>query len=101
MAKEFKEQAAHFWSNWLWTMIGNIPLLGPLFQTWLWAITREYYQWKLKYFKSQNKEPSFKLTIKKMRFWKLDMHWSNGGNAFATLCWFGIWWWILTIFKVI
>jgi len=95
MKKETRDQLAHFGSNWALNMVGGVPIFGPIFLTWWWAATREYYQWKIKARSLSGISPDFMLIVKNMKLWKLDMHWSNGGNLFAALCWSGIYWYLI------
>ena len=86
--KELVDQSAHFGSCLLFTIIGTIPIIGPIFLVWLWAITREYYQHKLDYLEPQ--ENFFKLN-----FLNLDMKWSwvgiIVGSVISGSLWYFIW----------
>ncbi|MBT3873811.1 MAG: hypothetical protein HOF77_03280 [Actinobacteria bacterium] len=85
--KELIDQSAHFGSCLLLTIIGTIPIIGPIFLVWLWAITREYYQHKEDFLEPQ--ENFFNL-----QFFNLDMKWSIAGIALGG-CVSGILWYLL------
>jgi len=89
--KELIDQSAHFGSCLGFSLIGAIPILGPLILVWAWAITREYYQHKLDYLEPQ--ENFFQL-----KFLNLDMMWSWVGILVGASINASIWYLLLREF---
>jgi len=69
MNKELRDQSAHFGSCLGFSLLGGVPVLGPVLNVWLWAITREYYQHK-------DYDLSFMGNVRELKFFNLDMKWS-------------------------
>lgn len=92
MNKELRDQSAHFGSNVLFTILGNIPILGGALQSFVWAVTREYYQ---------HKDPTlgFFDNIGRVDLTGLDLKWSYGGIGFGSLIAAGLWVWIILEIK--
>ena len=86
--KELVDQSAHFGSCLLFTMIGTIPIIGPIFLVWLWATTREYYQHKKDYLKPYK-------NLSQINFLNLDMIWSWIGIVVGIVISGIIWYFIL------
>jgi len=84
MNKELRDQSAHFGINVLLTVLGNIPILGGALQSFVWSVTREYYQ---------HKDPAlgFFDNIAMVDFSGLDLKWSYGGIVLGTAITAGIW----------
>jgi len=89
--KELIDQSAHFSSCLGFSLIGAIPILGPLILVWVWAITREFYQHKKDYLEPQ--ENFFQLN-----FLNLDMMWNWVGILVGASINASIWYLLLREF---
>ena len=89
--KELIDQSAHFGSCLGFSLIGAIPILGPLILVWVWAITREFYQHKKDYLEPQ--ENFFQLN-----FLNLDMMWNWVGILVGASINASIWYLLLREF---
>lgn len=85
MEKETKDQLYHAGSCFALCMIAAIPVAGPALAAVLWAVTREYYQWKIKAWEETRVSPSFTLIISNLKFFKDDLLYSYLGIAIATV----------------
>ena len=89
--KELIDQSSHFSSCLGFSLIGAIPILGPLILVWVWAITREFYQHKKDYLEPQ--ENFFQLN-----FLNLDMMWNWVGILVGASINASIWYLLLREF---